>query len=84
MQIYFHSRLCSYVCIKGANIIGGQCIYIYVYTVYMLSPCLLCLCPISVAHVHLFSSAVSAVCHFPAFQFPATVLEILDIALTTS
>ncbi len=59
-------------------------IYIYVYTVYMLSPCLLCLCPISVAHVHLFSSAVSAVCHFPAFQFPATVLEILDIALTTS
>ncbi len=32
MQIYFHSRLCSYF--KGANISGGHCIYIGLYYIY--------------------------------------------------
>ncbi len=38
-----------------------------------------------VAHAcYVFSRAVSDVSRFPGFQFPATVLDILDIAPTMS
>ncbi len=33
MQIYFHSRLCSYF-FKGANISGGHCIYLSIQSRY--------------------------------------------------
>ncbi len=53
---------------------------VYIVTVFALSLSIHC-----VAHVcFVFSRAVSAVSSFPAFQFPATVLDIWDIAPTMS
>ncbi len=49
--------------------------YIYIVTMFALSLSVHC-----VADVHLFLVQFLAVSHFPVYQFPATDLDILDIA----
>ncbi len=63
----------------------SYCLNFFTGTVYIVTMFALSLSVHCVARVcFVFSRVVSAVSRFPGFQFPATVLDILDIAPTMS